>query len=49
MNTKIKFVITTPEFFAADPKKLVVEENHGTGRTYFLDRKGRILAVGQPV
>lgn len=45
---KIRLVITTPEFFAASPKKLAVEENAGTGRVYFLLR-GRIVAVAVPL
>lgn len=44
----IKLVITTPEFFAAAPKKMTVEENAGAGRTYFL-KDGRIVAVGEEV
>lgn len=41
----IKIEIADPEFFSMPPKKLTVEENPGTGRTYFL-KAGRIVAVG---
>lgn len=44
-DTAIRFDIKTPEFFAADPKKLKVEET--AGRIYFL-LKNRIVAVGIP-
>lgn len=40
-------VITTPAFFT-DYSKLSIEETPNTGRTYFLDRKGRIVAVAAP-
>jgi hypothetical protein len=35
-----------PEFFAANPKRLKIEDA-GTGRIWFL-LKGRIVAVGVP-
>lgn len=38
----------SPEFFSTPAKKLAVEENDGTGRTYFL-KGDRIVAVGVPV
>jgi hypothetical protein len=41
----IRLELFAPEFFATPPKKLIVEENEGAGRTYFLAR-GRIVAVG---
>lgn len=44
----LRLIIKTPEFFATPPKKLTVEENRGCGRTYFLDKRGRILAVAVP-
>lgn len=44
----IKLVLTTPEFFAANPKKLRVEECPVINRTYFL-KANRIVAVGQPI
>lgn len=44
----IKLIIKSPEFFSTPPKKITVEENAGTGRTYFL-RGDRILAVGLPI
>lgn len=47
MNSAVKLEVADPAFFAADPKRLRVEENPGTGRTYFL-LKGRIVAVGKP-
>lgn len=43
----VRIEVATPAFFA-DVKKLTVEENRGTGRTYFLDKKGRIVAVARP-
>lgn len=43
----IKIEIAAPEFFSTPPKKLVVEDNAGTGRTYIL-KAGRIVAVGIP-
>lgn len=42
-----KLIIIDPEFFTTPPKKLVVEDNTGTGRTYIL-KAGRIVAVGVP-
>lgn len=44
----IKLIIKSSEFFSTPPKKITVEENAGTGRTYFL-RGDRILAVGMPI
>lgn len=44
---KMKMVITSTAFFT-NYDKLSIEEKSNTGRTYFLDRKGRIVAVGAP-
>lgn len=44
----VRIEVATPTFFA-NVKNLTVEENRGTGRTYFLDKKGRIVAVARPV
>ena len=44
----IKLILTTPEFFQTPFKKLVVETNPVANRTYFLDKRGQILAVGAP-
>lgn len=44
----IKLVLTSPEFFSTPPKKMVVEENEGAGRTYIL-KADRIVAVGMPI
>jgi hypothetical protein len=43
----VRLILAAPEFFAANPKKLTVEDNDGTGRIYFLKRD-RILAVAIP-
>jgi hypothetical protein len=45
--TPIRMLITTPVFFATPLKKLRVEENAGTGRTYFL-KGAAIVAVAVP-
>lgn len=42
----LRFDIKTPEFFAADPKKITVEET--AGRIMFL-LKGKIVATAIPV
>lgn len=42
----VRLVLKTPEFFAADPKKLRVEEDPVTDRIYFL-KKDRIVAVAE--
>lgn len=43
----LRIVIQAPAFFAIDPKKLRVEETEFTGRVYFIDKKDRIVAVGE--
>jgi hypothetical protein len=43
----VRIELADPEFFSANPKKLRVEDNPGTGRIYFI-LKGRIVAVGKP-
>lgn len=43
----VKIEVAAPEFFSTNPKRLAVEDNAGTGRTYFL-KAGRIVAVGIP-
>jgi len=45
LDVKIEFAAA--EFFAADPKKLQIEENEWAGRVYIL-KNGRIVAVAQP-
>ncbi len=42
--TRLKFEITTPEFFATPLKKLAIEDAANIGRTYFL-KNDRIVAV----
>lgn len=43
----VRIEVASPEFFSTKPEKLAVEENAGTGRTYFL-KAGKIVAVGVP-
>lgn len=43
----MKLIITTPDFFQANPKKLAIDEQPNTGRIYFL-KGGRIVAVAEP-
>lgn len=45
----MKIEVALPDFFKADPKKLTVETPANTGRIYFLDKKGRLLAVARPL
>lgn len=47
-GSKIKIEVSAPTFFA-NVKRLTVEENRGTGRLYFIDKSGRIVAVGRPI
>ncbi len=43
----VKLGYAAPEFFALPPKRIIAEDNDGTGRVYFLDRKTKkIVAVG---
>lgn len=42
----VRLEIVTPEFFATPLKKLSVED--GPGRIYFVNKSGRIVAVGKP-
>lgn len=44
----LKLEMASPAFFATPLTKLTVEENRGTGRTYILDKRGRVLAVAKP-
>lgn len=43
----VRIEVQSPEFFTTPLKKIEVEENAGTGRTYFL-KAGRIVAVAVP-
>jgi hypothetical protein len=43
----VKLELADPAFFAADPRRLKVEEDAVAGRTYFL-LKGRVVAVARP-
>ena len=42
----VKLIMFIRDFFSIPLKKIVVESNVGTGRTYFLYRD-RIVAVGE--
>ena len=44
----IRMEVISADFWDISPRKMTVEENAGTGRTYFLDKRGRLLAVGKP-
>lgn len=49
MRDQVKLEVADRDFYRENPKRLVVEDNAGTGRTYFLDRRGRLLAVAVPL
>jgi hypothetical protein len=42
----VRLEVASPDFFATPLKKLTVEQNAGTGRTYVL-KGGRIVAVAK--
>jgi hypothetical protein len=47
LKTSLTIEIACGDFFE-NLSRLHIEENAGTGRTYFLDKHDRILAVGKP-
>jgi hypothetical protein len=43
----IRLEFVNPAFWDISPRHLIIEENDVTGRIYYLDKRGRLLATAK--